>query len=97
VIEAGATIETGAMVGGSVIGPAAVVGANATVSHSWLEEGVQIGPQTVIEAAAFSDPQPTAVVNGLLTYADLLNRGAVVAAGLTIAPASSVAAGSVII
>ncbi len=96
VIEAGATIETGAMIGGSVIGPAAVVGANATISHSWLEEGVQIGSQTVIEAAAFSDPQPTAVVNGLLTYTDLVNRGAVVAAGLTIAPASRITAGSVI-
>jgi bifunctional UDP-N-acetylglucosamine pyrophosphorylase/glucosamine-1-phosphate N-acetyltransferase len=96
VIETGATIESEAMVGGSVIGPAAIVGAGATISHSWLDEGVQIGPQTVIEAAAFSDPQPTAVVNGLLSHADLVNRGAVVAAGLTIAPASRVAAGSVL-
>jgi bifunctional UDP-N-acetylglucosamine pyrophosphorylase/glucosamine-1-phosphate N-acetyltransferase len=96
VIETGATIESEAMVGGSVIGPAAIVGAGATISHSWLDEGVQIGPQTVIEAAAFSDPQPTAVVNGLLYHADLVNRGAVVAAGLTIAPASRVAAGSVL-
>jgi bifunctional UDP-N-acetylglucosamine pyrophosphorylase/glucosamine-1-phosphate N-acetyltransferase len=96
VIETGATIESEAMVGGSVIGPAAIVGASATISHSWLDEGVQIGPQTVIEAAAFSDPQPTAVVNGLLSHADLVNRGAVVAAGLTIAPASRVAAGSVL-
>jgi bifunctional UDP-N-acetylglucosamine pyrophosphorylase/glucosamine-1-phosphate N-acetyltransferase len=96
VIETGATIESEAMVGGSVIGPAAIVEAGATISHSWLDEGVQIGPQTVIEAAAFSDPQPTAVVNGLLSHADLVNRGAVVAAGLTIAPASRVAAGSVL-
>jgi hypothetical protein len=35
-------------------------------------------------------------VNGLLTYTDLVNRGAVVAAGLTIAPASRITAGSVI-
>ncbi|MEF3274781.1 MAG: NTP transferase domain-containing protein [Chloroflexus sp.] len=96
VIEAGATIGPGAMVGGSVIGAESTVGADAMISHSWLDDGTQIGHQAALTAAEFPEPPPAAVVNDLLTIADMCTRGVVTAARAIVAPQSVIAPGSIV-
>ncbi|WP_298818900.1 sugar phosphate nucleotidyltransferase [Chloroflexus sp.] len=96
VLEAGATIGPGAMVGGSVIGAEAMVGADAMVSHSWIDDEAQIGHHAALNAAELPDAQPVAVVNGVLSLAEMRTRGAVIAARSFVAPQSVVAPGSVV-
>ncbi|GIV88323.1 MAG: nucleotidyltransferase [Chloroflexus sp.] len=84
-IESGATIGADAMIGGSVVGAKAMVGASAAISHSWLDDEAQVGHHAVLEASVTAT-QPAAVVNNLLTPADVRTRGAIIAARAVVAP-----------
>lgn len=57
VMHAGAVVEAGARVVGSILGPNASVGAGATVAGSALAEGASVAARAVIEGARISAGQ----------------------------------------
>ena len=57
VLHAGAVVEAGAKVSGSVVGPRVRIGAAARVSGSALAEGAVVPPGTVLDGAKVSAGQ----------------------------------------